>query len=376
MKNIKILHLSKYYPPYQGGIETFLYDLNNKLNQYPDCQSDILAFNHEKGAKTETINGYLVKRFACNFLIAKTPISLGYISWLIRNSNNYDILHLHYPNPFADIALLLSNFKGKLIVHWHSDIVTQKKLELLYDPIRKLILKKASTIIVTSPTYIKGSMPLKNYNRKIEIVPLGIDTKRIGAPDNEIVTQIKSLYNNKNIIFSLGRQTYYKGFQYLIKSAKILSDDYVILIGGKGELYDQHKKYISDNFLDHKVFMVGFIDEKTLPSYYQACDIFALSSIERSEAFGVVQLEAMYFEKPIVSTAIENSGVGWVNANNETGIVVPPRDEKALADAFTLIANSKNKELYGKNGKKRFYNMFNINMISDMIYKIYRDKEP
>ena len=104
------------------------------------------------------------------------------------------------------------------------------------------------------------------------------------------------------MIFSLGRLVPYKGFEYLIDAAKDLPDDFVILIGGNGSLKKDLESRIIYNNLTDKVKLLGFLEERDMYSYFKAADLFCLSSIEKTEAFAIVQLEAMAFSKPIVAT--------------------------------------------------------------------------
>jgi len=223
---IKVLHLSKFYPPIIGGIETFLFDLNECFykNYRKIIQSDILSFNDSNRTVSDNSRGYLIQRSGMQGSIAKMPISRNYINWLTKNASKYDVIHLHYPNPFADLALLLSSFKGSLVVHWHSDIIKQKVTNIIYSPLRKWMLNRTNKIIATSPNYVKGSQFLQYFSEKVQVVPLGFNHKRLPIPNPEKVGKIKQRYKDKKIIFALGRQVYYKGFEYLIRSAKYLDD--------------------------------------------------------------------------------------------------------------------------------------------------------
>lgn len=117
---------------------------------------------------------------------------------------------------------------------------------------------------------------------------------------------------------------------------------------------------------------MGKIREKDLGAYYKACDVYCLPSIYKTEAFGLVQVEAMYFGKPIISTDIPGSGVGWVNQHNTTGLVVPPKSSSALANALTeIISNPESKTRLGRNGRERFEKEFNISIIAGRILNVY-----
>jgi rhamnosyl/mannosyltransferase len=356
-----------------GGIETFLYDLNEELyNTGHSIQSDILSFNNTNKTETDSTRPYLIQRSAEMFKFKKVPISINYLGWLRKHQNNYDIIHLHFPNPWADLTLILSGFKGKVVVHWHSDIVKSKLLKSIYDPLMRWMLKRSDLIIATSPNYAAESDTLPDYKEKLKVVPLGLNPDRIKTINSDTLAKLQKQYKGKKVVFSLGRQIPYKGFDYLIKAAQHLPDDYKVLIGGRGELYEEHKELIESHQLSDKVEMIGFIKSEDLSSYYNLCDVYVMSSVFKSEAFGVVQLEAMYFKKPIVSTKIPCSGVSWVNQHEETGLIVPPKDEKALATAIKSIIEDGKYDTYSQNCTKRLNTHFSSVKTANEIYHLYK----
>lgn len=330
---MKILHLSKYYKPYSGGIEQVVADICEGCNT-ENIESAVLAVSHVKENKIYSINGVKVFSFKSIFHYASADISIGYIKELRRIISDYDILHIHLPNPLANLAVFLAKAENKkIVVHWHSDIVKQKTLKLFYKPLQSWLLKRADAIITTTPIYGQSSEDLKELQSKISVIPIGINPENY-IVDFKTVDSIKEKYKNKKIIFALGRLVYYKGFEYLIEAAKYLPDDYVVLLGGNGEEKSKLIEQIQKNNLQNKVIMMGFIKDNDLSSYFSASDVFCLPSIEKSEAFGVVQLEAFLFNTPVVSCSIPGSGVGWVNQNNVSGIVVPPKNALRLAEGL------------------------------------------
>lgn len=366
---MRVLHISKYYPPEAGGIETFVSDLVDQMSRKVKC--DVLCTN--KGNKTiiEKKGDVRIIRTATLREIFSTPISSAIIYWLKKINRGYDLIHIHLPNPMANLAYFLVRPKTKLIVHWHSDIVRQKRLLFLYEPLQDWLLKRADKIIATSSNYLESSKYLLKYKNKCMIVPLGLNPTRLYSDKNNVF-EIKNKFNNKPIIFSIGRLIYYKGFEYLIKAMQII--DGCLLIGGEGELKNKLKSLIEKLNLQKKVFLLGKVPHKDLGSYYQSCDVFCLPSVEKSEAFGIAQLEAMSFGKPIISTKIHGSGVSFVNKDNITGFVVPPRNHKALAEAINkLLKDNKLKDIFGKNAKERFEKNFSIEKTCEEILKIYKE---
>ena len=365
---MKILQLGKFYPPHYGGIQEVMYNLTEGLNER-GIKCDVLCSNMTNEYKEETINNYKVYRTASLGLAASTSISPQMIFKLREIISGYDIIHIHHPDPMANVALLLSNHKNKkTVLHWHSDIIRQKFLLKFYLPFQSRLLKTADRIIATTPKYIEGSVFLSKYKNKCGWVPIGIPENKFKVDEKE-VEKIKEKYKNKKIIFSLGRLIYYKGFEYLINSAKFLDDEYVILIGGEGPLKERLQNIIIKNALEDKVVLAGEIPFEKLGNYYKACDVFCLPSIEKSEAFGIVQIEAMSFGKPIVATKIKGSGVDWVNKDGFSGVNVEPKDPKAIAEGIKRIFE--NYDFYSKNAKIRFENTFTRDKMIDKMIKVY-----
>ncbi|HOL90304.1 MAG TPA: glycosyltransferase [Candidatus Pacearchaeota archaeon] len=366
---MKALQFGKFFPPDVGGMENFIYEITENLSQKINC--DVLCSNSKNKTVVEKRDKYTIIRTASLGKIFSTSISPTMIYQLKKICNNYDLIHIHLPDPMASLAYFVVRPKTKLVIHWHSDIIKQKNFLIFYKPLQNWLLNKADKIIVTSFNYLNESKNLKKYKDKCVVISLGINPKNLKINQNK-VKEIKNLYKDKAIIFTLGRLVYYKGFSYLIKAMQNI--DAYLLLGGEGPLKEKLQKEINDLKLNNKIFLLGKIKNEEIGSYYQSCDIFCLPSISKAEAFGLVQIEAMYFGKPIVSTNIKGSGVGWVNQNNITGFVVPPRDSEALADAINKILNDKElKEKLGENGKKRFEREFNIKVIGKKILNLYKD---
>ena len=366
---MRILHIGKFYPPYFGGIEKVNYDIVEGLN-IEGVQTDVLCSNHDKGNAFSEIP-YKTYRSHTFKVIASTPLSCSLITTLREIQDNYDIIHVHLPNPMANLAIFLTQPRAKIILHWHSDIIKQKSLLILYSPLQSWLLKRADKIVITTPTYLEGSNTLKKYKNKISCIPIGVDSQELSIDWNTL-NILKNKYQGNKIVFSLGRLVYYKGFEYLIDAARFLPNDIIILIAGIGELKEKLQEHISKHNLQDRVKLLGKIPFEELGAYYQLCDIFCLPSTERSEAFGVVQIEAMAFGKPVISTSIKGSGVDWVNLNNVSGIIVPPKDTNRLAEAIMeLLTDEKKYQLLSIGAKKRYEEVFTKDKMVDSFKSLY-----
>ena len=370
---MKVLQVGKFYHPVSGGVESVTFDITEVLNKR-NIQCDVLCTDDDNVTRTEKMNGYKVFRAGANFKAFSTSISFDYIRQLRKIVNDYDILHIHLPNPLANIAMLLAKLNGKKIVlHWHSDIIKQKKLLLIYKPFEFWMLKRADIIIGTTKIYIDESSTLAPFKDKCIDIPIGIQSNLL-ISNISFVADIKGKFHGKKIIFSLGRLVYYKGFEYLISAANELSDEYVIIIGGNGPLKSKLEKQIVSLGLQDRVFLVGRIEEENLGSYFDACDLFCLPSIMKSEAFGVVQLEAMHFAKPIVATNIDGSGTGWVNEHGITGLNVAVKCPLLLAHAIkSVLSDPIQYQEYSKSARARFEKLFKREVMVDRIIDVYKN---
>jgi glycosyltransferase involved in cell wall biosynthesis len=367
---MRILQFGKFYPPHIGGIEKVMYDLTEGLNAR-GIECDVLCSNTGSQYVEEAANGYRVirtKSYGIFFSASITP----QIIWKLKEiQDDYDIIHVHLPDPMAGIALFLCRPEAKIILHWHNDIVRQRLLLQLYLPFQTWMLKRANAVITTSPNYIEGSPYLARHRIKCHVVPIGVDRARMRVSP-EKVSGIRERFRGKHVIFSMGRLSHYKGYRYLIDAARYLGDDYVILIAGSGPLKGKLSRQISQLGLTHKVHLLGPVRYEDVGSYYEASDLYCLSSISRNEGFGIVQLEAMLFRKPVISTRIEGSGVSWANIDDETGLVVEPEDPRALAEAIKRICSTPElHERFGANGFKRASEVFTMERMLSAAVDLY-----
>lgn len=368
---LKVLQLAKFYSPVPGGMETVTFDLTEGLVGRGVSVDVLCANTVAKSSREEFPAGYTVIRSASLGKAFSMSLAPRLIMDLARHIRDYDIVHVHLPNPLANLALWLSRPKCKVVLHWHSDIIKQKHLLRLYEPLQQWLLKRADVIIATSPPYVDSSSWLSRYQSKVKVVPIGIDEGQMHVED-VFLSKLRLKYAGKKIVFSLGRLTYYKGFSSLLHAAALLPDDVVVLIGGNGELHDGLQAEIDALGLSGRVQLVGKISADHLGAYYCLSDVFCLPSIARSEAFGVVLLEAMQHGKPIVATNIPGSGVPWVNIHGETGLNVEPNNPATLADALLEILN--NIELATRCGnfsRDRYKKFFTADVMVGKILGIY-----
>jgi glycosyltransferase involved in cell wall biosynthesis len=368
---MKILHISKYYYPYLGGVENICKYLAEGTSFADEVA--ILCFNDDKCDKEDNVGGLKVYRVASKFSIAKQAFSLSYFSVMKKALEEFapDIIHFHWANPYPALVLLTMIPKNvKLVVHWHMDIIKQKKLYWLVKPIERRLLKRADVVVVTSPQYKESSKPLQDYLNKVVVVPNAMDAEcfKLKIGDSEKIEAIKSRYNDKKIVFFVGRHIQYKGLEYLIDSEKYVNSDCVFLVAGTGPLTNHLKEKCKSN----RVFFLGRLSDEELKLYHYAACIFAFPSITKNEAFGVALAEAMYCKTPCVTFTIEGSGVNWVSLNGVTGVEVPNRDSVAFAKAIDLLLqDSKLHTSYSENAYNRVVENFTVDIMNKVMDEAY-----
>ncbi len=326
---MKVLFIGKYFPPFKGGMEDHLYNLCFSLKDQIDFE--ILVFSHEGKGSIESFFGKRLIRLKRNILLFSTPISFSIFKYVWKFDG--DIIHLHEPNPLGALACLLFRQGKKLVVTYHYDVTKQKTLFYFYKFLQIRILKIANRIIVTARNNIIYSNILNQFINKCSIIPLGIDESKFACSDSVLAESnlIKETYQ-KSIVLFVGRLTYYKGLDYLINAVKDL--DCVLLIIGKGEEEKRLKKLAENS---NNIVFLSNVDN--LLPYYYASDLFVLPSIEKSEAFGIVQLEAMICKLPVICTNLK-SGVPEVQIHGNTGLIVEPQKTEEIQKAIQYLLDN------------------------------------
>jgi rhamnosyl/mannosyltransferase len=327
----------------------------------------VLVTNRGWRTAREVVDGIPIVRAARLATVGRNPLSWSIVTEMARAAA--DIIHLHFPYPMGEMAYLLAGRHRKMVITYHSDIVKQRSLLLLYRPLLWQVLARADRIIATSPSYIKTSPFLRPFAAKTSVIPLGIDLERFQNPDLGQVEAIRQRYGHPLVLF-VGLLRYYKGLPFLIRAMKQVPAR--LLIVGSGPLEKDLKALTEAGGLQQKVIFVGEVADEELPAYYHASELYVLPATHRSEALGVAQMEAMACAKPVVCTEL-GTGTTFVNVHGETGLVVPPASEQALAEAIgRLLADDGLRLRLGQGGRKRVSEEFTKELMAERIIEVYR----
>ena len=266
---MKVLQLGKFYP-IKGGVEKVMEIFTQGLAER-GFASDMLCASHD-GETTDIVFSEESRIFRTKSLtkFAATMISPEMIFRLRRICSEYDIIHVHHPDPMATLALFLSGYRGKVVLHWHSDILKQKFLLRFFSPLQSWLIRRADLILGTTPVYVEESPFLRKAQDKTSFLPIGVDP--YPWLSDEIKT-IRDQYPGKKIVFNMGRLVPYKGYHHLIEAMTHLSDDYVLIIGGDGPLRAELLELTEKLGLEKRVEFLGFISDKLKPAYFGACDV-------------------------------------------------------------------------------------------------------
>jgi glycosyltransferase involved in cell wall biosynthesis len=363
-RRTSVLHVGKFYPPHMGGIETHLQVLCEGLRETVDLS--VIVSSDDATAVEEEVEGVAISRLAAPVTLFSTPICPA-MTREIRASRA-DIVHLHLPNPAAAAAYLASGRRGALVVSYHSDIVRQRYMGKLVEPIIRAVLRRSSAIVVSSPEIVRYSPVIAGFRDRCHVIPYGIRLDEFTKCDPILIRSLREKHGDR-LILSVGRLVYYKGFEYLIRAMVKVRGK--LLIVGQGPLQPKLEELIRQLGVTDKVCLTGNVQDAV--PYYHAAAVFALASVARSEAFGIVQIEAMAAGIPVVNTNLQTA-VPYVSVHEQTGLTVPPADPEALATALNLMLdNQQLRESLGRAARLRAHTEFSDETMTKRMTALYQN---
>ena len=392
----KVLHVGKYFPPYVGGMETYLYDLMRALAALGIRSSALVHQSRVSLHSSEEslpAGGHplLITRAATWGRLIFTPISPGFPLLLHRliKRDQPEILHLHLPNPSAFWALALPSARRlPWVIHWHSDVLTSGSHWLLrfaywfYSPLESALLKNAASVVVSSPPYLETSKPLSRVTHKCAVIPLGIEDRFSDGPQNDPTIAAASERKTGSAaagtlnVVAIGRMAHYKGFDILLR-AIAQSEGITLDLVGHGELFGSLQRLADSLNLSARVRFHGLLDNTAKDELLSRCDCLCLPSTDRTEAFGVVLLEAMSAGKACVVSDVEGSGMSWLVEDGKTGLVTPTHDVDGLTHALCRLRDDPDLvATLGQNGREKFLGALTIAASAEAIRGLYHSLAP
>lgn len=336
---MRVLQFGRFWHDQHGGIERHVALLSKELATLGVEVVNLVAAQNLQGSDV-AVDGYRLVQVPSLGIVFSTALAPGLVfkALALHRENKFDVLHLHLPDPLSHLASLVLPSSIKRVITWHSDIIRQKKLLALYQPFLRRITRQADALVAATQAHFDAStqIPHDIPAQRRHVIPYGLDYAPLvlNPRTAALRDELRARAQGRGLVFALGRHVYYKGFDVLIEALQ--HTDAFLVLGGDGPLRPQLEQQAAALGVSNRVLFSGRIAEEDLAAYFNACDVFCLPSVEPSEAFGLVQLEAMACGKPVVCTQL-NNGVNVVNVHGQTGFSVPVRDPLALGHCLARL---------------------------------------
>lgn len=364
---MRVLHFFKTYSQSYGGIEQVIYQLCTG-SQAHGIESEVLTLSRDIEQPELIIDGHKVYRARLDFEIASTGFSFSVMKKFRELAADADIIHYHFPWPFMDVVHFASGVRKPTLVTYHSDIVRQWFLLMLYRPLMQRFLASVDSIVASSPNYLATSSVLEHFSDKVQVIPYGLNKARYPTPSATRLAEWKKRIGEKFFLF-VGVIRYYKGLHILLDAA--LGTDYPIVIVGAGPIEAELRKHARQKNLRNVIFL-GALPDTDKVALLNLCHAIVFPSHLRSEAFGISLLEGAMYGKPMISSEI-GTGTSFINIDGETGLVVPPSDPAAFRRAMDFLWNNPQaaREM-GARAEARYWNLFTADKMTESYAQLYR----
>jgi len=371
---INILQVNKFYYPHVGGVEKVVQQISEELLKEPGVHNEVLACHAGKKDERKVIRGVETTLAGSHRTMLGMPISTSFPRLFGQMVDAQDIIDFHMPFPIAAwCASKIKTRRIRVVVHYHADVVRQRKLKWAYEPAFRRLLDRADAVIVSSPNLRNTSQMLQDYRDKCHVIPFMMSLPHVGEISAARVDSIKrelGMPTDVPVVLYVGRFVYYKGLQYLVEAMAGVPGAVLLLVGDgplKGELQEQAKAL----GIDKRIFWKSGVSDEDLASYYAVGDLFAFPSSATTEAYGIVQMEALATGLPVVNTDLP-TGVPWVSKHGESGLTVPPCNAQALQQAISAILDQPQLMAKFKEGALKRAQDFKPDAVRQATMKLYR----
>lgn len=338
------------------------------------AETQVFCLNHDRRATVVERDGPVpVTRFRRAMSMARLDVCPELVAAL--RSVEADILHMQAPNPTMILALLAARPRAAaLVVTYQSDVIRQRVRKVLFRPLERLAYRRARAVLTSSPSYALGSRFLRPYHDRLGVLPNGIDLQPYREPTaahHAEAERIVARYG-RPLWLAAGRMVYYKGLEHALRALPSVPGK--LLLIGDGPERPALEAEARRLGLADRVHFLGFLPSTLdIVPYYLAADAFWFPSNARSEAFGLVQVEAMACGCPVLNAAIPHSGVPWVSRHEETGLTVPINDPAALAAAARRLLDEPGlRDRLAEGARRRAVAEFDHRAMAERSLALYR----
>ncbi len=370
---LRILHVYKtYFPDHPGGIQEAVRQIC-LATRARGLENTIFALSPTPTpTQLERPEGMVVR---CRSWLRPASCDLGGAEALTtfrRLAASADIIHYQYPWPFADILHGLAGGGIPALLTYQSDVVRQRLAGFFYHPLRRRMFNAMRAIVATSPRYMASSPVLSDpaLASRLRMIPLGIAEESWPAAEDRTIGERLGLDPAEPYFLFVGALRYYKGLDTLLQAAAMLKAP-VVIAGSGPSLPDLRAR--AEACRAHRVIFAGMVTDAEKRALISGCRALVLPSHLRSEAFGMVLVEASMLGRPMITCEI-GTATSWVNRHQQTGLVVPPSDPVALADAMRqLQGNETWAATLARGARARYEQYFTGRSMGEAYHALYRE---
>ena len=373
---MRVLHVFKtYYPDSFGGVEQVIRQIATSSGAHGITSKVFTLSRNAPAVRTVHEDGVEVIQVPCSVDIASTPMSIRALQPFREAVAWADIVHYHFPWPFADVLHTIAPPRKPALVTYHSDIVKQKVLLQFYKPLQHRFLNSMQAIVATSPNYVATSETLQRYRDKVTVIPIGLRESAYPTPTPERLDAWRARVGEGFFLF-VGVLRYYKGLHILLDALGLRSSNSSapkvrVVIVGKGPNEEELRHQAAALKLDNVHFVGALPDEDKMALLQLSLGVVFPSHL-RSEAYGITLVEGAMYGKPLISAEI-GTGSSFVNVHERTGLVVPPRDPTALRQAMErLVSRPQDVAGMGREARNRFATIFTADRMTTAYVDLYQ----
>ncbi len=347
---MRILFFSSYFLPYLSGLTVYPYRILKQLSKSNSVK--VLTFPHKQNLKkVEQMDSLLIVRVPYLFQVSKGYISPQSLPVFFREAERADIVILTMPNVEGLFLAIVARMMGKplILIYLCSPVFTGG----LFASIVTLVLRASAilqvslaTAIFAIPDYIQSQSVFNQLKKKLIPALPPIEKKTISQ--STFASHLKQKGEKKWIGF-VGRVSSEKGIEYLVEAiSQLVNEANVELVfcgpsgpqvAGEKLYFQQIKTLLKQKKVPHR--FLGMVDDEEIGAIYRSLDVLVLPSINQTEAFGMVQAEAMLAGTPVVAS--NSPGVRLPIKLTQMGLLVPPKNSTALADAISTVLKDKHR---------------------------------
>ncbi|HEX9709659.1 MAG TPA: glycosyltransferase family 4 protein [Candidatus Thermoplasmatota archaeon] len=368
---MRVAQVTSYFEPHLGGVETHVRELSRALTDRGVDVTVVCADTEGSGAR-DRLYDFDVVRVPPRSTLLKTPSMPGVADAV--GGGKFDLVHSHTPPPVASWRAARAARRARVphVMTFHCDPEIPLPMGgLLVDLWRltygRATLRRTDRLVSTTHSYASTSRTLWNYDTTV--IPNGVDTEVFRpAQPGEALPDLPGEPGFR--VLAVGRLVQHKGIEQLIDAVSKLPAPAHLLVAGEGELRAAVEARARASPAAGRITFLGRVPHEDLPRLYRACDVFALPSVSRLEAFGIVALEAMASGLPVVAS--DMPGVREIVTEGMEGHLANPLDPLAFASRIdSLLRRPLRRARFGRNGRAKVVAGFTWDAVAGRVLELY-----